>query len=125
MMLRSWLSLSLACALAACTSEGGHSAAADVDRAVASLSAQDLLKHMRVLSSDEFEGRAPGTAGDKKTVDYLVSQFTALGLAPGNPDGSYVQRVPLMGFTTTSRVSFETPGGTIPLRPLDDYVAMS
>lgn len=58
-----------------------------------------LMNHITVLASDDFEGRAPGTAGEKKTVDYLVQQFTKIGLAPGNPDGTYLQRVPLVGIT--------------------------
>ena len=58
-----------------------------------------LMGHIKMLASDEFEGRAPGTAGEKKTVDYLVQQFTKIGLAPGNPDGTYLQRVPLVGIT--------------------------
>src|SRR5262249_3264098 len=59
--------------------------------ALDSFSPDALLKHIKVLSSDEFEGRAPGTAGEEKTVAYLTDQFKALGLKPGNPDGSYVQ----------------------------------
>ena len=50
----------------------------------------------RTLSGDDFEGRAPGTAGEKQTVDYLVAQFAAAGLEPGSPDGSYTQVVPLL-----------------------------
>jgi len=63
------------------------------------ISSQRLLNHVRVLASDEFEGRAPGTPGEEKTVSYLIEQFRALGLQPGNPDGTYVQKVPLVGIT--------------------------
>src|SRR6185436_8492976 len=77
----------------------------EVARAASTLTANDLLAHMRVLASDEFEGRAPGTEGDRKTVEYLVEQFRELGLEPGNPDGTYVQRVPLMGFETSSQAA--------------------
>src|SRR5262245_62133453 len=81
----------LACSLAAaCATTSTQQPRKDVERAVASLSADELLAHMRVLASDEFEGRGPGTEGDKKTVEYLVGRFRALGLEPGNPDGSYV-----------------------------------
>ena len=58
-----------------------------------------LLAHTRVLSSDEYEGRGPGTKGEELTVRYLVDQFKMLGLTPGNIDGSYIQRVPLVGIT--------------------------
>jgi hypothetical protein len=47
--------------------------------------------------SDEFQGRAPGGEGERLTVDYLTTQFKAAGLEPGNPDGTYVQNVPLVG----------------------------
>ena len=58
-----------------------------------------VLAHTRLLSSDEFEGRAPGTAGERRTVDYLVSEFTKAGLKPGNTDGTFIQKVPLVGIT--------------------------
>jgi Zn-dependent M28 family amino/carboxypeptidase len=58
-----------------------------------------MLDHIKVLSSDEFEGRAPGTAGEEKTVQYLTAEFQKLGLTPGNTDGTYVQKVPLVGIT--------------------------
>src|SRR5207248_3648218 len=51
------------------------------------------------LSSDEFEGRAPGTRGEELTVRYLVDQFKKIGLKPGNTDGTYIQKVPLVGIT--------------------------
>jgi hypothetical protein len=60
---------------------------------------QQLLAHTRKLSSDEFEGRLPGTKGEQLTVAYLVDQFKAAGLEPGNPDGTWVQKVPLVGLT--------------------------
>lgn len=67
--------------------------------AVTSITAEDLLVHIRELSSDRFEGRSPGTGGDTLTVEYITQQFKRLGLKPGNPDGLYIQRVPLVGFT--------------------------
>jgi len=58
-----------------------------------------LLAHTRVLSSDEYEGRGPGTKGEELTVRYLIDQFTMIGLKPGNTDGTYTQKVPLVGIT--------------------------
>src|SRR3954447_7301258 len=58
-----------------------------------------VLAHTKVLASDEFQGRAPGTKGEDLTVAYLVDQFKKLGLKPGNTDGTYVQKVPLVGIT--------------------------
>ena len=60
---------------------------------------QAILDRIKVLASDEFEGRAPGTAGEDRTVDYLESEFKKLGLKPGNTDGTYIQKVPLVGIT--------------------------
>ena len=60
---------------------------------------EGLLKHIRVLASDDFEGRAPATAGEQKTVEYLINACRAMKLAPGNPDGTYVQKVALWGIT--------------------------
>ena len=56
----------------------------------------------RSLSSDEYEGRGPGTKGEELTVDYLADQFRRIGLKPGNPDGTYIQKVPLVGITPTA-----------------------
>jgi Zn-dependent M28 family amino/carboxypeptidase len=50
----------------------------------------------RTLASDEFEGRAPGTPGETKTIEYLVAQYKALGLESGGPDNTYTQVVPLV-----------------------------
>ncbi len=56
-----------------------------------------VLAHVKVLSSDEYEGRAPGTKGEDLSVKYIQDQFKKLNLKPGNPDGTYVQKVPLVG----------------------------
>jgi Zn-dependent M28 family amino/carboxypeptidase len=58
-----------------------------------------VLAHTKTLSSDEFEGRGPGTRGEDLTVTYLVNELTKIGLKPGNPDGTYIQKVPLVGIT--------------------------
>lgn len=60
-----------------------------------------LLAHVKEISSDRYEGRAPGTNGESLTVAYLVDQFRRLGLKPGNTDGTFMQRVPLVGITAT------------------------
>jgi len=68
------------------------------------ITADDLGRHTRTLAGDDFEGRAPGTPGEEKTVQYLVEQFRAFGLQPGNPDGTWTQAVPLVGSTTQDPV---------------------
>ena len=63
------------------------------------INAESLLERIKRLSSDAFEGRAPGSAGEEKTVEYLVDSFGSFGLAPGNPDGTFIQQVPLVRLT--------------------------
>jgi Zn-dependent M28 family amino/carboxypeptidase len=78
------------------TVPGGHVSIGllpDIDMAA-------VLTHTKTLSSDEFEGRLPGTKGEQLTVAYLVDQFKKAGLKPGNADGTYVQKVPLVGITS-------------------------
>jgi Zn-dependent M28 family amino/carboxypeptidase len=60
------------------------------------VSPQRLSDDVRVLASDAFEGRAPGTAGEERTIAWLIDQLRAIGLAPGGRDGSWTQTVPLL-----------------------------
>jgi Zn-dependent M28 family amino/carboxypeptidase len=84
-----------------------------------------VLEHTNVLSSDAFEGRAPGTAGEERTVAYLTEQLQKIGLSPGNPDGSWVQRLPLVGTTVqgTPPLVFRKGAAERRLAWRDDYVA--
>ena len=70
------------------------------------INATDFAAHVKVLASDEFEGRAPGSAGEDKTVDYLKAQFERLGLKPGNGD-SYFQTVPMIETTATADTTLD------------------
>ena len=65
---------------------------------VPALSEQTMKDVTRELSLDSYEGRAPGSAGEVKTVAYLISKFKAAGLEPGN-NGSWTQDVPLIEIT--------------------------
>src|SRR5439155_19385945 len=84
-----------------------------------------LLAHIKMLSSDEFEGRAPGSKGEELSIKYISDQFKEIGVKPGNPDGTYVQEVPLAGIKSTPSASFAAAGQTISLNFPDDYVASS
>src|SRR3954468_1984970 len=84
-----------------------------------------LLAHIKMLSSDEFEGRAPGSKGEELSIKYISDQFKQMGLSPGNPDGTYFQKVPLAGIKTTPSASFAVGGKTTTLNYPDDYVASS
>ncbi len=80
---------------------------------VSMITTNGLLDHIRVLASDKFEGRAPGTPGETLTVDYIQTQFKNLGLKPGNPNGAWLQDVPLVGFTAQATVSFTAGAQTL------------
>src|SRR3954470_22337532 len=88
------------------------------------LDLDQLMAHTRKLSSDEFAGRAPGTNGEQLSVTYLANQFKAVGLKPGNPDGTYFQKVPLVGITPTpAPLVFKKGAQTQTLTWKDDVVA--
>ena len=93
--------------------------------ALAALDTATLMRHVRVLSHDSLLGRAPGAAGEDKTIAYLESEFRSIGVAPGNPDGSYIQKVPLVGITVQGAptLTFEKGGTRKVLQWRDDYVA--
>jgi Zn-dependent M28 family amino/carboxypeptidase len=114
------LILTLACQPAPTTNKTG-----DLKFALESINAADIMTHTKTLSGDEYEGRGPGTKGEELSVKYLTEQFQRLGLKPGNPDGTYVQKVPLAGFTGQPTASFTTGSKTINLEFPKDYVAVS
>ncbi len=89
------------------------------------LSGASILQRVKVLASDEFEGRAPASPGEEKTVAYLVDEFKKIGLAPGNPNGTYVQNVPMIGITSQPTATFTAGGQTFKPTHLIDYVALS
>ncbi len=71
-------------------------AAGPLDAAGPDIDAARISGIVRTLADDRFEGRAPGTAGETRTLDYLVAAFDELGLEPAGPGGSYLQVVPLL-----------------------------
>src|SRR6202022_3942240 len=85
-----------------------------------------LLAHIKILSSDEFEGRSPGTKGEELSIKYISDQFRSIGLKPGNPDGTYFQEVPLAGIKSAPKMIFAV-AGKLPfeLKYADDFVASS
>ena len=81
----------------------------DVTNGYNSIQADELAKHVKVLASDEFGGRAPSSPGEKLTLDYLTAQFKALGLEPGNGD-SYLQEVPLVSLEADANMVLSIGG---------------
>jgi Zn-dependent M28 family amino/carboxypeptidase len=96
------------------TAGGADSAAFSKDRLAASI---------RILASDSFQGRRPFTAGETRTIDYLVKSYTALGLEPGNGKG-YTQDVPMVEISPAGApvMQFQSPKGSFPLQNLTDFV---
>ena len=98
---------------------------AAIGSALASITVDELMDHTRALSDDSLEGRAPGTPDEDKAVSYIVNEFKKLGLTSGNPDGSYVQNVTLLGLTAQPEATFSVGSRIIPLSFPTDYVAVS
>ncbi len=93
--------------------------------ALGAITPDGLLAHIKILASDQFEGRAPGTKGEELSVKYITDQVKQIGLKPGNPNASYVQEVPLAGIKSEPRISFTIGDKTIELKYPDDFVASS
>lgn len=87
------------------------------------ITAESLVSHLKVLASDEFEGRAPATPGGQKTQDYLAKQLNALGVEPGAPDGTYFQQVPIVESVVERNFVLSVPGNTY--KYFADVVAFS
>ena len=86
-----------------------------------------ILDTTKKMSSDKFQGRSPGTVGEDMTVGYLEMRFKELGLKPGNPDGTYIQKVPVVGITgkETKPLVFTKGSEKLSLTWKDDVVAWS
>src|SRR5216684_3377969 len=98
-----------------------------VERGMKAFSADAMKAHDRFLASDLLEGRGPGTRGDDLAMQYIAAQFEAYGLQPAGDNGTYFQRVPLLGITmdaANTKLSFTKDGGpTIgPLKHQDEFV---
>jgi len=89
------------------------------------ISANGLLKTITILASDDFEGRGPGGLGERRSVDYIQKQFAGIGLKPGNPDGTFIQKVPMVGIKSSPEMSLTAAGKTTTLHYSEDFVANS
>jgi Zn-dependent M28 family amino/carboxypeptidase len=108
--------LGVALALSACKPQAPatpEAAAPSADKSAATahafsaaIDAEDFAQHVKTLASDEFEGRAPGSVGEEKSVAYIEAQFKRLGLKPGNGD-SYFQTVPMVETTADESVTLK------------------
>jgi Zn-dependent M28 family amino/carboxypeptidase len=94
-------------------------------QAIEAIDAAGLLEHIKVLGSDKFEGRAPGTAGENLSVEYITAQFKKLGLKPGNPHGTYTQEVPMAGILSTPTATFTVGDKKMALQSPNEFVAFT
>ncbi len=75
-------------------------------------SAQRLSDEIRIISADDFQGRYPGTEGEKKTLDWLQAQYEAMGMEPGGPDGQWLQVIDLKRLTPKGQPTLSWSGAT-------------
>lgn len=73
-----------------------------------------MKRDVEILSSEAYEGRAPGTEGEKKTIAYLTERMQAIGLKPGN-NGKWLQPVPMLAITTDPAAVITVSGGSAPV----------
>ncbi|GAB2708420.1 hypothetical protein GCM10011495_34720 [Hymenobacter frigidus] len=139
--LRGWLVPAAAgLLLAGCQSQNSSSETATADRRTETaptdtasvpapadgITASLIGQHIKVLASDDFQGRRPFTAGEEKATAYLATEFKKLGLQPG-PDGSYFQAVPLVEITGTPDPTATVAGNgkSLTLKYRDDYMFLT
>lgn len=131
-MIRASLKFCSVMALAAALTAAGQSAPKSSkpaqekvpQAALDSISGDRMLQNIKTLSSDQFGGRGPGSQGEELTVKFLEDQFRSIGLQPGNPDGTYIQKVPMVGITPDPGMKLEFSSNKIPQPQWEkDYVA--
>src|SRR6202047_4803037 len=96
--------------------------------AVFSATAADRVRaHVKFLASDLLEGRGVGTRGEKLATEYIATQFALIGAKPAGDQGTYFQRVSMVGATTDpgAALSAVAANKTVSFRWLDDFVGVS
>ena len=98
----------------------GGVAVAAVLFAAGAVSAQDfsaarISDNIRTISADEYQGRYPGTEGERMVLAWLQAQYEAMGLEPGGPDGQWLQPVSLKRYSPVagSTASWTGPDGAV------------
>ena len=99
-----------ACSMGGADAEGANAALDIPEVKPGELSEATMKDVTRILSSDEYEGRMPGSAGEEKTIALMTERFKAAGLQPGNK-GSWVQEVPLVEITGKDYAPLTITGG--------------
>jgi Predicted aminopeptidases len=103
-----------------------YSTIAPATHAQVAVDADRITRDVEELASDTFQGRAPGTAGEDRTIGYLIARMRDIGLKPAGPDGQWVQQVPLLhtALEPAKTLAFATPKGAMPVTQAEDiYVS--
>lgn len=121
--LRTGLLFAIVCSAVASCNSGPNTSGDAIDAGMAAFNKDTLAADIKVLASDDFQGRRPFTAGETKTIDYLVKAYSGLGLEPGNGN-SYTQDVPLVEISpaATPTLAVHSPKGMIALKNINDFV---
>jgi Zn-dependent M28 family amino/carboxypeptidase len=94
--------------------------------AMETINPERIRAHVRFLSHDLLEGRGTGQRGGDIAAEYIATQFAVYGLKPAGDNGSYMQKVPMVGITPMPETTFSlvpSSGSPMTLKVLDDYVA--
>src|ERR1700723_2717472 len=96
--------------------------------AMETINPEHIRWHVRFLSHDLLEGRGTGQHGGDLAAEYIATQFAEYGLKPAGDNGSYLQKIPLVGITTLPETKFslvpkQGSASSMNLKPLDEYVA--
>src|SRR5215471_13536053 len=90
---------------------------------IGELSGERMRAHVRFLASDLLEGRGVGTRGGDLATEYIATQFALIGAKPAGDQGTYFQRVPMVGATTAPGATLAALGSNkaVSFRWLDDF----
>lgn len=94
--------------------------------ALETITPEHIRGHVRYLSHDLLEGRGTGQRGGDIAAEYIATQLAEYGMKPAGDNGTYLQKVPLVGVTTMPATTFSLAGprgDAANLKPLDEYVA--
>jgi len=107
-------------------SRGGVHLPPTAINAMQNIRAESIEQQTRFLSHDLLEGRGTGQRGGDLAAEYIATQFALYGLKPAGENGTYMQKVPMVGLTPGADTRFTlvpASGQPLDLKPLDEYVA--
>ena len=97
--------------------------ASALEDALNSINSENIRAHLKILSADIMEGRAPGSKGGEMAAAYIEEQFKSVGLEPGN-NGSYFQQFPMVGVELVGekKVVFSKDGNSLSFQYFDEIM---